>query len=71
MKSSRYAAEQIAFARWQAESGTTVPEVCRKMGISEQLTIGGRRSLRGWVLLMSRLKINHKRVYRIYKEEGF
>jgi len=36
MKSSRYTAEQIAFAMRRAESGTLVPEVCRKMGISEQ-----------------------------------
>lgn len=36
MKKSRYTAEQIAFALRQVESGTTVPEVCRKMGISEQ-----------------------------------
>jgi len=36
MKKSTYSAEQVAFALRQAESGTTVPEVCRKMGISEQ-----------------------------------
>jgi len=36
MKKSRYTAEQIAFALRQAESGTAVSEVCRKMGISEQ-----------------------------------
>jgi putative transposase len=36
MKSSRYTAEQIAFAMRQAESGTPVPEICRKMGIAEQ-----------------------------------
>ena len=36
MKSSRYSAEQVAFAMRQAESGTPVPEVCRKMGIAEQ-----------------------------------
>jgi len=36
MKSSRYTAEQIASATRQAESGTPVPEVCRKMGIAEQ-----------------------------------
>jgi len=36
MKSSRYTAEQIAFAMRQAESGTAVAEICRKMGISEQ-----------------------------------
>jgi putative transposase len=36
MKKSQYTAEQIAFALRQAETGTPVPEVCRKMGISEQ-----------------------------------
>ncbi|GAB7535703.1 hypothetical protein BGC_25180 [Burkholderia sp. 3C] len=35
MKKSRYTEEQIAFALKQAELGTTVTEVCRKMGISE------------------------------------
>ncbi len=33
MKKSRYAEEQIAFALKQAEPGTTVAEVCRKMGV--------------------------------------
>ena len=36
MKKGKYSAEQVAFALRQAESGTPVPEVCRKMGISEQ-----------------------------------
>ena len=36
MKKSNYSAEQVAFAMRQAESGTLVPEICRKMGISEQ-----------------------------------
>ena len=36
MKSSRYTAEQVAFAMRQAELGTSVPEICRKMGIAEQ-----------------------------------
>ncbi len=36
MKSSRYTAEQVAFAMRQAESGTSVPEISRKMGIAEQ-----------------------------------
>lgn len=35
MKKTRYTAEQIAFALKQAETGTQVEEVCRKMGISE------------------------------------
>jgi putative transposase len=32
----RFTEEQIAFALRQAESGTPVAEVCRKMGVSEQ-----------------------------------
>lgn len=35
MKKTRYTEEQIAFALTQAETGTRVEEVCRKMGISE------------------------------------
>ena len=36
MKSSRYSPEQVAFGLRQAEEGTPVAEVCRKIGISEQ-----------------------------------
>lgn len=35
MKKTRYTEEQIAFALKQAETGTRIGEVCRKMGISE------------------------------------
>ena len=35
MKKTRYTEEQIAFALRQAESGTPVSEVIRKMGITE------------------------------------
>lgn len=35
MKKSKFTEEQIAFALKQAESGTRVEEVCRKMGISQ------------------------------------
>jgi DNA invertase Pin-like site-specific DNA recombinase len=35
MKKSKFPKEQIAFALRQAETGTRVAEVCRKMGISE------------------------------------
>jgi len=35
MKTSKFTEEQIAFALRQAETGTTVAEVCRKMGISD------------------------------------
>jgi putative transposase len=35
MKTTKFTEQQIAFALRQAESGTRVSEVCRKMGISE------------------------------------
>jgi putative transposase len=35
MKTSKFTDEQIAFALRQAETGTKVAEVCRKMGISD------------------------------------
>ena len=35
MKKSRFTNEQIAFALKQAETGTAVAEICRKMGVSE------------------------------------
>jgi putative transposase len=36
MKKTRHTKEQIAFAVKQAETGTSVAEVIRRMGISEQ-----------------------------------
>jgi putative transposase len=35
MKKSRFTEEQIVFALKQAELGTSVPDVCRKLGISD------------------------------------
>ena len=35
MKKSRFTNEQIAFALKQAESGTPVEVVCRKLGVSQ------------------------------------
>lgn len=36
MKKTRFTDEQMAFALRQAEAGTPVKEVCRKLGVSEQ-----------------------------------
>ena len=36
MKKSKFTEEQISFALKQAETGTPVAEVIRRMGISEQ-----------------------------------
>jgi putative transposase len=35
MKKSKFTEEQIAFALHQADTGTSVEEVCRKIGISQ------------------------------------
>ncbi len=37
MKKSRFTDQQIAFALQQAEAGTPVAEVCRKMGVPYQI----------------------------------
>lgn len=35
MKKSKFTEEQVAYALRQAETGTKVSEVCRKMGVAE------------------------------------
>ncbi len=58
MKSSRYTAEQVAFAMRQAESGTSVSEICRKMGIAEQTFYRWKRKFSGMgVVEVRRLRI--------------
>jgi len=49
MKKSKFTESQIVFALQQAESGVTVAEVCRKLGISEATSTAGRKSTAGWV----------------------
>jgi putative transposase len=58
MKRSRFTQEQIAFALRQAESGTSVGEVCRKMGVSENTFYRWKRQFEGLgVAEIRRLKI--------------
>ena len=47
MKKSRFTNEQIAFALRQAESGTAVEEVCRKLSISQQTFYRWRKKFGG------------------------
>lgn len=47
MKKSRYSDEQIAYALRQAESGTAVPEICRKLGVSEATFYSWKRKFGG------------------------
>ena len=43
----RYTDEQIAYALRQAEAGTPIREVCRKLGVSEATFYNWRRKFAG------------------------
>jgi len=47
MKRSRFTDQQIAYALKQAELGTPIPEVCRKMGISDATFYSWRKKFAG------------------------
>lgn len=63
MKKTKYAEQQIAFALKQAESGTSVQEVCRKMGISEATFYNWKKKFGG-------LGVNELRRLRQLEEEN-
>ena len=63
MKRSRYSPEQVAFALRQAEGGTPVPEVCRKMGVSEQ-------TFYRWKKVYAGMGVEEVRRLRILEEEN-
>ena len=48
MKRTKFTEQQIVFDLKQAETGTRIDEVCRKMGISEATFTTGRRSMVVW-----------------------
>jgi len=47
MKKSKFTEEQIAFALKQADTGTPVEEVCRKMGICQATFYAWRKKYGG------------------------
>ena len=47
MKKSRFSEQQIAFILKQADDGTSVEEVCRKAGISQQAYYRWRKKYAG------------------------
>ncbi len=47
MKKTKYTEEQIAFTLKQAETGTPVQEVIRKLGISEQTYYNWKKKFGG------------------------
>ena len=48
VKKSRFTEEQIAFALKQAELGTAVAEICRKIGVSEATFYLWKKKFGGW-----------------------
>ena len=54
MKRSKFSEQQIAFIPRQAEEGTSVEEVCRKAGISQQTHYRWRKKYGG--LMPSEMK---------------
>ena len=63
MKKTRYTEEQIAFALKQAETGTRVEEVCRKMGISEATFYNWKKKFGG-------MGVTELRRLRLLEEEN-
>ena len=57
MKKTRYTEEQISFALKQAELGTPVEEVCRKLGVTQQTFYRWKKKYEGMLPSdMKRLK---------------
>ncbi len=57
MKRKRFTEEQIAYALRQAEGGTPVAELCRRLGVSEQSFYRWKRKYAGMgVAELRRLK---------------
>lgn len=63
MKKSRYIEEQISYALKQAETGTSVAEVIRRMGISEQ-------TFYRWKELYAGLGVGELRRLKLLEEEN-
>jgi putative transposase len=63
MKTSKFTNEQIAMALRQAEAGTPVGEICRKLGVSEQ-------SFYRWKKRFGALGVSELRELRQLREEN-
>jgi putative transposase len=63
MKGKRYTDEQIAYALQQVEAGTSVAELCRTMGVTEQTFYNWRKKYEG-------LGVSEIRELRMLREEN-
>ena len=70
MKKSKFTGEQIAFALRQAEVGTPVAEVCRKMGVSEATYYRWKQLYGGMGLICPLLSGPKSLLFWIMKEFG-
>lgn len=69
MKRKRFTEEQISYTLRQAENGTPVTEVCRKLGISEQTFYRWKRKFAGMGIAelrrLKQLEQENKRLKRL------
>jgi transposase-like protein len=64
MGKKQFSAEQIAFALRQAESGSSVAEIIRKLGISEQTFYRWKKRFAGLGFARSSFRYNSRRNQR-------
>jgi len=74
MKRSHFTSEQIVFTLRQAESGTPIVEVCRKMGIVEQTFYRWKKKYIGMVIaevrLLKMLEEENRRLKQIVADQA-
>jgi putative transposase len=63
MKTSKFTDEQVAMALRQADAGTPVGEICRKLGVSEQ-------TFYRWKKLFGALGVSELRELRQLRDEN-
>jgi hypothetical protein len=70
MKKTRFTDQQIAFALQQAEAGTPVPEVCRKMGVSEPTFYRWKQKLVHLACHWCQMRFRGRRRWRSHGSDG-
>ena len=65
MKKTKFTEEQIAFALRQAETGTRVAEVCRKLGNSDATFYNWRKKYGGLGVMHQPAKIRKEAIQQL------